>query len=68
MKNEGIKIKGHRGTWYIIDETVYDGKRLYLLESEIWGDEVASLIVDEDCNVVLDDVWNGFFDYEECMN
>lgn len=67
MKNEGIKIKGHRGTWYVIDEAVYDGKRLYLLESEIWGDEVASLIVDEDCNVILDDVWNGFFDYEECL-
>lgn len=65
MKNEGIKIKGHRGTWYVIDEAVYDGKRLYLLESEIWGDEVASLIVDEDCDVILDDVWNGFFDYEE---
>nr|DAW40890.1 MAG TPA: Large polyvalent protein-associated domain 18 [Caudoviricetes sp.] len=67
MKNKGIKIKGHRGTWYVIDKAVYDGKRLYLLESEIWGDEVASLIVDEDCNVILDDVWNGFSDYEECL-
>ena len=66
MKNEGIKIKGHRGTWYVIDEGDYDGKRLYLLESEIWGDEAASLIVDENYNVILDDVWNGFFDYEEC--
>lgn len=64
---EGIKIEGHVGTWYVIDETVRDGKTLYLLEHETYGDEAACLIVDSNKEIVLDDVWNGFDDYDEAM-
>ena len=56
----GIEITGHKGTWYVIDEGDYkitqdvDGKpetltaHLFLLESELYGDEAACLIVNED--------------------
>lgn len=68
MKREGIKVPGHRGTWYVIDEAVYDGKVLYLLEHEQYGDEAACVIVDSEGNLILEDVWNGFEDYEECIS
>jgi len=66
-KREGIKVEGHRGTWYVIDEAEYDGQTLYLLEHETYGDEAANIIVDADQNLVLEDVWNGWLDYEEAM-
>ena len=37
---------------------------MFLLEHQTYGDEAASLIVDQDLNVVLDDVWNGFDDLD----
>lgn len=64
MKQDKIKIKGHIGTWYVIDETYFNGKKLYLLEHEIYGDEAAELIVDENLYIVMDDVWNGFSDLD----
>ena len=60
MKKENIKIKGYRGTWSVIDETIYMHKKVFLLEHEYYGDMTQSLIVDEKLNVILDDVWNGF--------
>lgn len=62
MKKEGLKIDGHIGTWYVINESYYKGKKVFLLEHETYGDEAACLIVDEKMSVVLDDVWNGFND------
>lgn len=61
---EGIKVKGHRGTWYVIDEREYDGRTLYMVEHETYGDEAASLIIDEDFNLIADEIWNGWEDYE----
>lgn len=65
MENKsGIKVAGHRGTWYVIDE---EGG-LYLLEHETYGDEAACVIVDEEGNLIQEDVWNGFNDLEEEEN
>ena len=63
--SNGIAVEGHIGTWYVIEEqeTELHG-RLFLLEHEILGDEVPSLIVNEEGELILDDVWNGFEDYE----
>lgn len=60
MKKENIKIEGHVGTWYVIDESYHHGRKVYLLEHEQYGDEAACLIVDKELNVLLEDVWNGF--------
>ncbi|BAL01902.1 hypothetical protein OBV_p-00470 (plasmid) [Oscillibacter valericigenes Sjm18-20] len=63
--SDRIKVDGHTGTWYVIDSETIDGKRLFLLESEQYGDEAAALIVNEKGELVLDDVYNGFDDYRE---
>lgn len=64
--NEGIKIEGHKGTWYVINEkTTERHGSIYLLEHETYGDEAPCLIIDSQKNIIIDDVWNGFRDYEE---
>lgn len=59
MKREGIRVEGHRGTWYVIDEGYHNGRKVYLLEHETYGDMAASVIVDSKGNLLLEDVWNG---------
>ena len=61
-KKSGLKIEGHIGTWYVIDEGYHRGKKVYLLEHEQYGDEAAALIVDRDGKIVLEDVHNGLED------
>ena len=66
MKKNNIKLKGYYETFYIISDTVMDIKgtlkRVYLLESEIYGDEVPCIIIDGDYNVIMGNVYNGFDD------
>lgn len=64
-ETEGIILEGYEGTWYVIDEEYINGRQLYLLESEDCGDEVPCIIIDDEKNVILDDVWNGFDDLDE---
>lgn len=75
---DGIRIKGHVGTWYVVDRDVFyrpcgDGTEeipVLFLESEVYGDEAAWLCVDENGEVVLEDIWNGVDDlreYEELL-
>ena len=61
-----IKVEGHKGTWGVID-TLLTNKYgiLYLLEHETYGEDAPSLIVDADKKIILEDVWNGWEDYEE---
>lgn len=65
MEKNNIKIEGHRGTWYVIDEKEHNGEKLYLLEHETYGDTAACLIVRQDLSIFLDDVWNGFDDLND---
>lgn len=62
MKN--IKIEGHRGTWYVVNYRVTATGVLYLLEHETYGDEAPSLIVNEMGKVLMEDVWDGFSDWD----
>ena len=66
--SEKIKISGHIGSWYVIQVYHFQGRFLYLLESEQYGDEAPCLWVDEKCNIVLDYVWNDVLDLEEAFN
>lgn len=63
--SKGIYIADYEGTWYVIDTKEYYGQELFLLENEKYGDEAACIIADRDGTVLLDDVWNGFKDWEE---
>lgn len=65
MQKDKIKITGHIGTWYVIDETIWKGEKVFLLEHETYGDEAACLIVNEKLEIILEDVWNGFDDLED---
>jgi hypothetical protein len=65
MKLEHIKIEGHRGFWYEIAREKIGGRELVLLEHETYGDEAPSLIVTPKGNLVMEDVYNGFYDYKE---
>ena len=63
--SDSLIIDGYEGTWYVVDTEAVDGKELFLLENEEYGDETFGIIIDKDRNVLLDDVWNGFADYHE---
>ena len=60
-----IPLQRYPGVWYVIDTIVYNGKNVFLLEHEEHGDEVAAVIVDENCNMILDCAWNGFDDLND---
>lgn len=63
--SDEIIIDGYEGTWYVVDTETVDGKELFLLENEEYGDETFGIIIDKDRNVLVDEAWNGFDDYHE---
>lgn len=65
--NEHIRINGYDGTWYVIDCDIWRGQFVYLLESEQYGDEMPCIIIDQFNHVILDDVYNGFYDLKGCF-
>ena len=62
---EHITVKGHHGTWYVIDEAVINGSKIYLLEHEAHGDEAACVAINEDGDLVADEIWNGMDEVKE---
>ena len=65
--SENISVEGHIGTWYVIAAEKIEGKKLFLLEHEKYGDEAANIIIDENRNLVMADVYNGFDDYRDSL-
>ena len=63
--SDALIIDGYEGTWYVADTETVDGKDLFLLENEEYGDETFGIIIDKDRNILVDEVWNGFADYHE---
>ena len=41
------------------------GKKVFELEHEEYGDDAAHIIIDENNNIILEDVWNGWLDLTE---
>lgn len=68
MDSENIKVKGHIGTWHVIDECNRNGKNYYLLEHDTFGDEAAAVCIREDGKLILEDIWNGFDDVYDFFN
>ncbi len=65
-KSDNIRVEGHKGTWYVVDEMDYkEYGKVFLLEHEYYGDEAPHIIINEYNEIVLEDVWNGFDDLEE---
>lgn len=65
MKKDGIAVHGHYGTWHVIDEILYSGRKYYLLEHEEYGEEAAALIVNAKGGIEEEEVYNGFDDLYE---
>lgn len=63
--SSNITVDGHQGTWYVIDSKQINGQEFFLLEHEKYGDETACVIIDDNNDLVLEDVWNGFDDLSE---
>lgn len=66
--SSGIKVEGHRGSWYVLERNHYNGNKVFLLEHERYGEDAPSIIVDQDANIVMEDVYNGFSDLWEREN
>lgn len=64
MKNKGIEIIGHKGTWYVISSCVRNGIDYFLLEHELYGEDSPCLIINEEYAIVMEDVENGFDDLD----
>ena len=62
---DGITVEGHTGTWYVINETVHNGRPIFLLEHEEHGDDALGIVVYADCNIVCEDVYD---DFPECLD
>lgn len=63
-ESKGISIKGHIGTWYVIDSGFHNGVEVFLLEHEKHGEDAASIIVTAQGSIILEDVQNGLDDLE----
>lgn len=65
---ENIKIEGHIGKWHSIENKYFGNHMLYLMEHNDYGDEAACVIIDEDNNIVVEDVFNGFDELWDSMD
>lgn len=58
---DGIRIDGHAGTWHVIDSfghRYFPYTTLFLLASDLFGEDSAYIIVDREGNLILDDIYN----------
>lgn len=62
-----LKIEGYTNTWDMVDSITKNGKKYYLLENNIYGDETCYLLVNENLEVLgetFDDIETAIEDYE----
>lgn len=67
MKREGIKVEGHRGTWYVIVETAYKGVPLFLLEHETYGEDADHIVINAEGTLIMEEVVGGVAEVLERM-
>ena len=63
--SNGIELNTHIGTWSVIDETIHNGKTVFLLEHEKYGDETEYLAVDEHGNIIADEIYDDWLGHLE---
>lgn len=68
LQQDGIKVFGHEGTWYVIDTLVHNGKTYRLLEHEQHGDEALCIAIDEDGTLVMEDISDGINELSAHLN
>lgn len=55
-----VWIKGKEGTWHAFDSIRIEKNRFFLMEHERYGKKAAWVVVDENGNLVVDGVHEGF--------
>jgi hypothetical protein len=58
-ESKDLKVEGHRGKWYVIDNGFHNSNEVFLLEHQTYGEDVPCLIVDKSGKIILEDVFNG---------
>ena len=61
-----VRVPGYIGSWNVVETAVFFGQRYFLVEHDDFFSS-PYLILDEDGNLVREDVWNGFDDFEEFL-
>lgn len=59
-----VELDGYSGAWNVIDNAEIDGRELFMLENDYYGNSVAYIVADKDGNVIDDNVWGDFSEYE----
>lgn len=68
MKKDNIKVKGHKGTWYVIDKTDWYGHKFYLLEHETHGEDADHIAINAKGELVLEDITGGIKELRQYLN
>ena len=68
MKKYNIKLEGIKGTYYVISENYYLGRKYYLLESERYGEDIGHIVTDRNFKVRFKNVWDGWDEIDEYFN
>lgn len=67
-KMDGIKVEGHRGTWFVIDDVMRDGKTYFLLEHETYGEDADHIAIDENGRLKFDEITDGITEIGERLD
>jgi hypothetical protein len=62
-----LEVKGHTGTWYVVDQVEYNEEVYYLCESEQYGEDAAWICIREDGSLLCSDIYNGSSDVLEYL-
>lgn len=62
-----VELDGYAGAWNVIENAEIDGRELFMLENDYYGDSVAYIVADKDGNVVDNNVWGNFEEYENTL-
>lgn len=54
LRTDGQRLKGRKGTWYMIEMAYVDGHRYYMYESEQWGEDVPHIAVSSDGRIICE--------------
>ena len=55
METDDFKVEGTKGNWIAADEIIVDGRQFYLLQNDVYKDEVPYVVVSEDGKIVTDE-------------
>ena len=55
METDDFKVEGTKGNWIAADEIIVDGRQFFLLQNDVYKDDVPYVVVSEDGKIVTDE-------------